>query len=130
VSARTGFNPTPANPWPSKGTPFDILPTTVPFLLRASLNSLSVSSTLGLLGGLLERYQRLFSAEGKLCPDVFWFLPRTYAGAMTGSQQADAAAGVPPRTAVYNIAAHTVYLPNGTKLKAHSGLGDKLDDPR
>jgi hypothetical protein len=33
-------------------------------------------------------------------------------------------------TAVYDIAAHTVYLPNGEKLEAHSGLGDKLDDPR
>jgi Protein of unknown function (DUF2778) len=33
-------------------------------------------------------------------------------------------------TAVYDIAAHTVYLPNGTKLEAHSGLGDKLDNPR
>ena len=34
------------------------------------------------------------------------------------------------RIAVYDIAAHTVYLPNGQKLEAHSGLGDKLDDPR
>jgi hypothetical protein len=34
------------------------------------------------------------------------------------------------RIAVYDIAAHTVYLPNGNKLEAHSGLGDKLDDPR
>ena len=34
------------------------------------------------------------------------------------------------RTAVYDIAAHTVYLPNGEKLEAHSGLGDKMDDPR
>ncbi|HEY2229134.1 MAG TPA: DUF2778 domain-containing protein [Xanthobacteraceae bacterium] len=33
-------------------------------------------------------------------------------------------------TAVYDIAAHTVYLPNGERLEAHSGLGDKLDDPR
>jgi hypothetical protein len=33
-------------------------------------------------------------------------------------------------TAVYDISAHTVYLPNGEKLEAHSGLGDKLDDPR
>jgi hypothetical protein len=33
-------------------------------------------------------------------------------------------------TAVYDISAHTVYLPNGTTLEAHSGLGDKLDDPR
>jgi hypothetical protein len=34
------------------------------------------------------------------------------------------------RTAVYDIEAHTVYLPNGERLEAHSGLGDKLDDPR
>jgi hypothetical protein len=33
-------------------------------------------------------------------------------------------------TAVYDIAAHTVYLPSGARLEAHSGLGDKLDDPR
>ena len=34
------------------------------------------------------------------------------------------------RTAVYDIAAHAVYLPNGEKLEAHSGLGRRLDDPR
>jgi hypothetical protein len=33
-------------------------------------------------------------------------------------------------TAVYDISAHTVYLPDGSRLEAHSGLGDKLDDPR
>jgi len=33
-------------------------------------------------------------------------------------------------TAVYDISARTVYMPNGTKLEAHSGLGDRLDDPR
>jgi hypothetical protein len=33
-------------------------------------------------------------------------------------------------TAVYDISARTVTLPNGTKLEAHSGLGDKMDDPR
>ena len=32
-------------------------------------------------------------------------------------------------TAVYDIAAHTVYMPNGERLEAHSGLGDRLDDP-
>ncbi len=34
------------------------------------------------------------------------------------------------RTAIYDIAAHTVYLPNGQKLEAHSGLGHRRDDPR
>jgi hypothetical protein len=33
------------------------------------------------------------------------------------------------RTAVYDISAHTVYLPDGERLEAHSGLGDKMDDP-
>lgn len=40
----------------------------------------------------------------------------------------------PPRydrsTAVYDISARTVYMPDGTKLEAHSGLGSRLDDPR
>jgi hypothetical protein len=41
--------------------------------------------------------------------------------------------GSPPydkQTAVYDISAKTVYLPDGTKLEAHSGLGSKLDDVR
>jgi Protein of unknown function (DUF2778) len=33
-------------------------------------------------------------------------------------------------TAVYDISAHTVYMPDGTALEAHSGLGPRLDDPR
>ncbi|QPF94219.1 DUF2778 domain-containing protein [Bradyrhizobium commune] len=41
--------------------------------------------------------------------------------------------GAPPYerdTAVYDITAKTVYLPDGTRLEAHSGLGSNLDDPR
>jgi hypothetical protein len=34
------------------------------------------------------------------------------------------------QTAVYDISAHMVYLPDGTRLEAHSGLGSSLDDPR
>jgi hypothetical protein len=33
-------------------------------------------------------------------------------------------------TAVYDISARTVYMPDGTRLEAHSGLREKLDDPR
>jgi hypothetical protein len=40
---------------------------------------------------------------------------------------------VPPardsRTAIYDIVAHVVYLPDGERLEAHSGLGRFLDDP-
>ena len=44
-----------------------------------------------------------------------------------------ALAGNTPRydqsTAVYDISAHMVYLPDGSQLEAHSGLGSALDDP-
>ncbi len=33
------------------------------------------------------------------------------------------------RTAVYDIEAKVVIMPDGTRLEAHSGLGDHLDDP-
>ena len=39
-------------------------------------------------------------------------------------------AGIGGRTALYDIEAHTVYLPSGEKLEAHSGLGNRFDDPR
>ena len=32
--------------------------------------------------------------------------------------------------AVYDIKAATVYMPNGERLEAHSGLGEMMDDPR
>lgn len=32
-------------------------------------------------------------------------------------------------TAVYDISARAVYMPNGTRLEAHSGLGDLMDNP-
>ncbi len=43
--------------------------------------------------------------------------------------------GTPPRTAeagtaIYDISARLVYLPNGERLEAHSGLGEMMDDPR
>ena len=34
------------------------------------------------------------------------------------------------RTAIYDITARTVYMPDGRRLEAHSGLRDHMDDPR
>ena len=39
------------------------------------------------------------------------------------------ALGYDGQTAVYDISAHAVYLPNGSKLEAHSGMGSLMDDP-
>ncbi len=60
-----------------------------------------------------------------------------YAGGADGGVFDDGQSKTPGRlpatdetTAVYDITARTVYMPDGTKLEAHSGLRDKLDDPR
>jgi Protein of unknown function (DUF2778) len=39
------------------------------------------------------------------------------------------ALGYDNETAVYDITAHAVYLPNGTVFEAHSGMGNLRDDP-
>jgi hypothetical protein len=39
-----------------------------------------------------------------------------------------AALGYDNETAVYDLSAHAVYLPNGTVLEAHSGMGSLRDD--
>ena len=60
-------------------------------------------------------------------------LTLAYAGAETGSLGGghNPALGLYDHsTAVYDITAHKVYLPDGTTLEAHSGLGPLLDDPR
>jgi Protein of unknown function (DUF2778) len=36
----------------------------------------------------------------------------------------------PSRTAIYDISARVVYLPNGDRLEAHSGFGEHMDDLR
>jgi Protein of unknown function (DUF2778) len=38
--------------------------------------------------------------------------------------------GPDSHTALYDIEAHIVYMPDGTRLEAHSGLGARLDDVR
>ena len=86
------------------------------------------------------------TSDRKSMVDKLWGKPASqgsllaYASAdasVTGSigrvEQNPMMGGSPPYdkdTAVYDITAHTVYLPDGTKLEAHSGLGSNLDDPR
>jgi type VI secretion system (T6SS) effector TldE1-like protein len=50
---------------------------------------------------------------------------------MTPRDPAPKDAATPPdtsHTAIYDITAHVVYLPNGRRLEAHSGLADHMDD--
>ncbi|HET7889538.1 MAG TPA: tlde1 domain-containing protein [Bradyrhizobium sp.] len=78
--------------------------------------------------------EKLWGKEGSRNPVLAY--ASADAGSVTGSvtprEQNPMLGGSPPYdrdTAVYDITAHTVYLPDGTKLEAHSGLGSNLDDP-
>jgi hypothetical protein len=50
-------------------------------------------------------------------------------GAVEGTRPSAALFPYDRYTAIYNISTHTVYLPDGRRLEAHSGLGQALDDP-
>ncbi len=56
------------------------------------------------------------------------FLQRLFAPHASRSESPLLAA-VDSHTAVYDIEAHVVYLPNGERMEAHSGLGQWIDDP-
>ena len=51
-------------------------------------------------------------------------------GGLLGNGPDLAALGYDNLTAVYDISARTVYMPNGARLEAHSGMGSMMDDPR
>jgi Protein of unknown function (DUF2778) len=51
-------------------------------------------------------------------------------GVMSDGREAAAPEPFDRQTAIYDISAKVVYLPDGTRLEAHSGLGSRLDDPR
>ena len=50
-------------------------------------------------------------------------------GGLFGKKPDLASLGYDSVTAVYDISARTVYMPDGSKLEAHSGYGSLMDDP-
>jgi hypothetical protein len=72
-------------------------------------------------------FKKLFGAFQGKGPTLAFVSP-------DGGVLSDGSSIVPGRydryTAVYDISAKTVYMPDGRKLEAHSGLGSRLDDPR
>jgi Protein of unknown function (DUF2778) len=71
---------------------------------------------------LLQKLSDLFPARirlASLAPD----------GGLIGEGPDLAALGYDNTTAVYDITAHAVYMPNGIRLEAHSGYGNLMDDP-
>jgi len=71
---------------------------------------------------LLDKLSDLFPARAmlaSLAPDSGLFAERPNLAAL----------GYDRVTAVYDISARTVYMPDGSILEAHSGLGSLMDDP-
>jgi hypothetical protein len=50
-------------------------------------------------------------------------------GGLVGSRPDLSSLGYDNLTAIYDISARALYLPNGSKLEAHSGYGRLMDDP-
>jgi hypothetical protein len=50
-------------------------------------------------------------------------------GGLFGNRPDLASLGYDNVTAVYDISARAVYMPDGSKLEAHSGFGSLMDDP-
>jgi hypothetical protein len=75
-------------------------------------------------------FEKLFGVENKPGPAL------AYAALQNGPLQMEPTRPLNPSpsaggaTAIYDISAKRVYMPNGETLEAHSGLGTALDDPR
>lgn len=82
-------------------------------------------------------FEKLFGGGASAPGPALAYAPREesprekpFAGARRDPGGFGVAARYDGYTAVYDISARTVYMPDGTRLEAHSGLGPKMDDPR
>jgi hypothetical protein len=71
----------------------------------------------------------MFEKIADLVPMRFSLASLTPGDGLLGERKDLAALGYDGQTAVYDISARMVYLPGGTKLEAHSGLGGLMDNP-
>ncbi|WP_334433004.1 DUF2778 domain-containing protein [Bradyrhizobium sp. AZCC 1610] len=71
----------------------------------------------------------MFEKLADLVPMRFSLASLTPGDGLLGERKDLTALGYDSQTAVYDISARAVYLPNGTKLEAHSGLGGLMDNP-
>jgi hypothetical protein len=111
-------DPTPSDPTPSTVTAVP-LPRSRP--IEATLESHGGSPAVPPDDRtLLQKFSDLLpGALASLAPD----------GGLLRDGPDLAALGYDNLTAVYDISARVVYMPNGAKLEAHSGFGSLMDDP-
>lgn len=71
----------------------------------------------------------MFEKLADLVPMRFSLASLTPGDGLLSERKDLTALGYDGQTAVYDISARAVYLPGGTKLEAHSGLGSLMDNP-
>jgi hypothetical protein len=71
----------------------------------------------------------MFQKLADLVPMRFTLASLTPSDGLFSERPNLGALGYDDSTAVYDISARAVYMPNGAKLEAHSGLGGLMDDP-
>jgi hypothetical protein len=71
----------------------------------------------------------MFQKLADLVPMRFTLASLTPGDGLRGERPNLGALGYDDSTAVYDISARVVYMPNGTRFEAHSGLGGLMDDP-
>ena len=117
--------------------PADLSPAAGPAVARAArpaqrrLRSAAVAAP---QGDDRSWFEKLFDLNAPTAPGVSYAALDTRA-VPVAPQPRLSPSPLPPTeseagVAVYDISAQTVTLPNGERLEAHSGLGDKMDDPR
>ncbi|MBS0529070.1 MAG: DUF2778 domain-containing protein [Proteobacteria bacterium] len=75
-------------------------------------------------------FEKLFGRPAPAGPQLAFAAPDGGVGSDGSSLSIGRIPQYDQSTAVYDISGHTVYMPDGTRLEAHSGLGSMLDDPR
>lgn len=76
-------------------------------------------------------FEKLFGVQKPSGPAMAYAVPQDdVIDASRGRRLNPTSPATSAGTAVYDIAAKVVYLPTGEKLEAHSGLGDRRDDPK
>ena len=104
----------------------------------ASIREMTQSAKAAVLAAVAEKegptiFEKLFGKLKSTGSTLAYASADASATGSLGPIQNSALGGSAPydrSTAVYDISARTVYMPDGSKLEAHSGLGSKLDDPK
>ncbi len=75
-------------------------------------------------------FEKFFGIKREAPPEAALGYAAINTGSIAPSSRLNPAIVAGDKTAVYDISAKVVIMPNGERLEAHSGLGDKMDDPR